>query len=231
MALTRKDMKTDRFAVAVEHQIEYVAAHRSLMVRWGAIALAVVLVGLGIYFYRAHQRTVREERLADAIQIQEAPVGAAQPGVKTFDTEEAKRAEVVKAFTAIVTEYPGTTEGYIAQNFLGAIAADQGKMDEARKRFQSVADSADKNFASLAKVSLAQIDFAESRTAEGEKLLRDLMEHPTDLVSREQATIVLARAIGKTKPAEARRLLEPLKTGAGGVSQAAVSALSELPGQ
>ena len=230
MALTRKEMKTDRFAVAVEHQMEYVAAHRSLMVRWGAVALALVLVGLGIYFYTAHQRTVREERLADAIQIQEAPVGAAgQPGVRTFPTEEAKRAEVVKAFTGISTDFSGTTEGYIAQNFLGAISADQGKMDEARKRFQTVADSGDKNFSSLAKVSLAQIDFAENRNAEGEKLLRDLMDHPTDLVSKEQATLVLARGIGKTKPAEARRLLEPLRTGAGGVSQAAVSALSELP--
>lgn len=230
MALTRKDMKTDRFAVAVEHQIEYVAAHRTAMVRWGAVALGLLLIGLGLYFYRSHQRTVREERLADAIQIQEAPVGAAaQPGVRTFSTEEAKRTEVVKAFTAIVNEFPGTTEGYIAQNFLGAIAGDQGKMDEARKRFQSVADSGDKNFSSLAKLSLAQIDFAENRSAEAEKLLRDLMDHPTELVSKEQATIVLARGIGKTKPAEARKLLEPLRTGAGGVSQAAISALAELP--
>ena len=232
MALTRKEMKTDRFAVAVEHQIEYVSAHRSVMVRWGAIALGLVLIGLGVYFYRAHQRTVREERLADSIQIQEAPVGAPpQPGVRTFPTEEAKRAEVVKAFTAIVNEYPGTTEAYIAQNFIGAIAADRGKLDEARKHFQSVVDSGDKNFSSLAKVSLAQIDFAENRTAEGEKLLRDLMDHPTDLVSKEQAIMVLARGIGKTKPAEARKLLEPLRTGTGGVSQAAVSALADLPGQ
>ncbi|MGI8988543.1 MAG: tetratricopeptide repeat protein [Bryobacteraceae bacterium] len=228
--LTRKELKTDRFAVAVEHQLDYVSLHRTQVVRYAVAALAIVLIGAGIYLYRAHRRGVREEKLAEAIQIQEAPIApAAQPGALSFPTEDAKRAAAVKAFSGIATEYAGTNEGDIAENYLGAIAADGGKLDEARKRFQTTVDSGNKNYASLAKLSLAQIDFFENRAPEAEKLLRNLIDNPTDLVSKQQATIALARGIGKTKPAEARKLLEPLRTEAGAVSQAAINALSDLP--
>lgn len=230
--LTRKDLKTDNFAVAVEHQLDYVSEHRRQLAQWGVAALGLILIVTGIYLYRAHQRSVREEKLGDAIHIQEAPVAAGNSnGLLTFPTEEAKSKAAVKAFTEIATTYSGTSEGYIAENYLGAIAADKGNLDEARKRFQKVADSANKDYSSLAKLSLAQIDFAENRGAEAEKILRDLIDRPTDLVSKEQATIALARGIGKTKPAEARKLLEPLRTSPGAVSQAAINAISELPGQ
>ncbi len=230
--LTRKDLKTDNFAVAVEHQLDYVSEHRRQLAQWGVAALGLVLIVAGIYMYRAHERGVREEKLGDAIHIQEAPVSAgAVGGQLTFPTEDAKHKAATKAFTDIAGAYSGTTEGYVAENYLGAIAADAGKLDEARKRFQTVADSGNTNYASLAKLSLAQIDLAENRGAEAEKILRDLIDRPTALVSKEQATIALARGIGKTKPAEARKLLEPLRTQPGAVSQAAINALSDLPGQ
>ncbi len=228
--LTRKELKTDRFAVAVEHQLDYVSLHRTQVVRYAVVAVALTLIGVGIYLYRAHQRGVREEKLADAIQIQEAPVTpTGQPGALSFPTEDAKRAAAMKAFGGIATDFSGTNEGDIAQNYLGAIAADRGKLDEARKRFQITVDSGNKNYASLARLSLAQIDFSENRVPEGEKILRNLIDNPTDLVSKAQATIALARGIGQTKPAEARKLLEPLRTEAGAVSQAAINALSDIP--
>ena len=76
----------------------------------------------------------------------------------------------------------------MAEYYLGAKALDAGKVDDARKKYQDVADHANANYASLAKLSLAQLDFAENRTAEAENLLKDLMDHPTDLVSKTQAT-------------------------------------------
>ena len=47
--------------------------------------------------------------------------------------------------------------------------------------------------------------------AEAEKLLRSLIDDPTILVSKEQATIALAKVVAKKNPAEARKLLEPLR--------------------
>ncbi len=54
------------------------------------------------------------------------------------------------------------------------------------------------------------------------------MDHPTIFVSKEQATFTLATGISKTKPAEARKLLEPLRTSRSSISQAAITALAEL---
>src|ERR1039458_3879102 len=75
------------------------------------------------------------------------------------------------------------------------------------------------NFASLAKLSLAQIYFSDGRDAQGEATLRDLIEHPTTLVSKDQATITLARYLILKRPADARKLLDPLKIVGGPVGQ------------
>jgi hypothetical protein len=66
------------------------------------------------------------------------------------------------------------------------------------------------------------------READGEKILRRLMDHPTVFVSKEQATISLARYLAKKNPAEARKLLKPLVTETGAVSQEAVSLLGQM---
>ena len=231
--IDRKELRTDDFAVALEHNVDFVANHRAAFIRYGAIALGVVLLGIGIYLYRNHQQDVRQERLAEAIQVQETGVtpGVA-PGPLAFPTEQAKRDASSKAFTGLATEFSGTREGNIAEYYLGAIAADGGNLGEARRRFQQVADNGSKDYASLAKLALADTAFVEGRGADGEKLLKDLMDHPTILVSKEQAAITLARYYAANRrPAEARKLLEPLTANPNGASQAAVQILGELQSQ
>ncbi len=231
--IARKDLRTDGFAVALEHNVEFVADHKAQVIRYGSIALAVILIGAAIYFYLNHQHNVREEKLAEAIQVQETSVtpGAQQPGPLVFATEDAKRAAATKAFSDLAAQYSGSREGLIAEYYLACIAADAGKLDEARKRYQSVADASDKDYASLAKLSLAQVDFNENRNADGEKVLKDLIAHPTVLVSKEQATMALAHYYVASKPSEARKLLEPLTSQPSGVSQAAVQLLGEMQSQ
>ena len=234
--ITRKQLKTDKFAVEVEHTVDYFAEHQKDILRYTAIAAVVVVIAAAFYFYRKHEHSIREQSLAEAIQVQEAPVvqpnSATQPpGPISFASDDAKRQEATKVCTNIATKYSGSPEGLIAKYYLGAIAADSGKTAEAEKFFKEAADGSNKNYASLAKLSLAQIYFADGRQAQGEKLLRGLVDHPTDLVTKEQATFALARGIAPTKPAEARKMLEPFRTDAGAVSQLAISALSELPGQ
>jgi hypothetical protein len=59
-------------------------------------------------------------------------------------------------------------------------------------------------------------------------MLRDLIAHPTVFVSSEQATITLARYLANKKPAEARKLLEPLRSQPGSVGQIALTILGEM---
>ena len=78
---------------------------------------------------------------------------------------------------------------------------------------------------------LAQLYFADGRDAQGEKVLRDLMSSPTVFVSKEQATITLARYLMPKKPAESRKLLDTLRSKPGAAGQVALSMIGELPPQ
>lgn len=230
--ISRKELKSDKFALEVEQTVDFVTEHRRELTLYGSIAAVVAVVAVGIYFYMGREHMVRETALGEAIQMQEAPVSPPSSGPRlSFPTEEAKRSAVTKAFGEIASKYPRSSEGAIAKYYLGSIAADQGKMSDAEKLFQEAANAGDKDYGPLARFSLAQTYFAEGRPADAEKTLRDLMQHPSVFVSQEQATIALARGLAPTRPDEARKLLEPLRSGGGTVNQIAITAYGELMGQ
>lgn len=230
--ITRKELKTDKFALEIGHTVDFFEEHRTEIVRYAAAALAVAVIVVLIFVYRGHQHTIRQEALAQAITVQEAPVGQGSPGAPlTFPTQDAKDQAAIKAFSELAAKYSGTDEGYIAEYYLGCIAADEGKVGDADKRFSSVADSAGAKYASLAKLSLGQLYFAEGKPGPGEQMLRSLIDKPTVFVSKDQATIVLARMLAPTKPAEARKMLDPLRAKPGPVSQTAIQAYADLPPQ
>ena len=226
--ITRKELKTDKFALEVEHTVSLFEEHRQEIVRYGTIAAVIVALIVGYSVYSRSQHAVREQALAHAIEVQEAPVGASASGGMSFPTQEAKDAEAIKVFSDVKNKYSGSSEGQIASYYLASIAADQGKMAEAEKGFQDVAQHAEAGYASLAKISLAQIYFSDGRNAQGEGILRDLMAHPTAFVSSDMATINLAKHYVAVKnTAEAKKLLDPLKSKPG-VGQVAVGLLGDL---
>jgi predicted negative regulator of RcsB-dependent stress response len=230
--ITRKELKSDKFALEVEHTFTFFEEHRAEVIRYGAIAAGVLVLVFAFVLYSRHRHTAREEALNQALQVQEAPIGNSNPNaLLSFPTEDARDLQAIKQFGEVAGKYSGSAEGQIAEYYLGTIAADQGKMAEAEKHLQVAADSGEAANASLAKLTLAQVYFVNGRAAEGEKLLRSLMDHPTAFVSKEQAALTLARALAKSKPAEARKLLEPLRTIRGDVGQAAITLYGEIPSQ
>ena len=226
--LTRKQLKQDNFAAEVGHTVEYVAGHRKQLTRAAIVAAVVIALGAGIYFYIRHQRNLRQAALAEAIRIQDTLVGQTGADVPTYPTQEAKDKEVAKALNGIIEKYSGSQEAAVARYYLGTNAADQGRLAEAEKQLKASIESADDAYASLGKVALAQVYLATNRAAEGEKLLREVMAHPTVFVSKEQGAILLAEALRNSKPQEARKLLEPLRTSRTAVSQVAIGALGEI---
>ena len=226
--ITRKQLKSDKFAQEVGLTVTFFEEHKEEITRYGAIIAVVGLLLAGYLYYQRKQHGVREEALAKAIQVQEAPVGPTANGGPGFPTQEAKDQEALRVLTDLRNKYAGNEEGEIAEYYLGAVQADQGKLAEAEKSFQEAAQKGSQNYASLAKLSLAQIYFADGRSDLGEKTLRELIAKPTIFVSKEQAAITLARYLMPTKPAEARKLLDPLRKVPGAVGQMAIQAYGEV---
>jgi predicted negative regulator of RcsB-dependent stress response len=229
--VTRRELKQDRFALEVEHSVDYVSGHRREFIKWGAIGLAAVLLIVGVVWYRSYEHQARQELLAIALQDQNTQPGPPQSEYAiSFPSQADKDQAVTKAFSDVVAKYPGSDEAMTAEFYLAAQAVDKGDLAQAQKRFQLVVDSGPKDYASLAKLSLAQIYQSQGKLADAEKLVRSVIDNPTALVSKEQATINLARLVATTNPQEARKLLEPLRASErSAVSRAALTALSDLP--
>jgi TolA-binding protein len=226
----RKELKHDKFADEVKHGLEMASSHREDLMKWGGVAVAAVLLIVGIYVYSQHAAATRETELQEAFRIQEANIGpaGASPYVISFPAQIEKDQAATKAFTDILNKYPSKKEGAIARFYLGVIAADQGKEAEAEKFWTANLNSGFDDVVSQSRFSLAQIYEIQSKTADAEKILRDLIAHPTIMVSKEQATIELAHALSHTKPDEARKLLEPLRTERSVVSRMALTAYGEI---
>jgi lipopolysaccharide biosynthesis regulator YciM len=229
--IDRRELKHDKFVEQVGHSVDYAAHHKGMLIRWGSIAAAAVIVIVGTYFYLDHQQSIREDELRAALQIQQANIGPADasPYVTSFATQAEKDKATEKAMADLAGKYPSKREGIVARIYLGSMYSDQGKLADAEKQWQLAADAGDKDYSSQAKFSLAGAYAAEGKTADAEKLLRELIAQPTIMVSKEQATIALAGILAKNNPAEARKLLEPLRTERAAVSRAAITALSEIP--
>jgi hypothetical protein len=229
--LTRKELKTDKFAQGVGTGFEFLTHHRGQAVRYGLIGLAVVVIGAGVWAYRGHQATLRTELLGKAMQIDDATIGGApQPPRLNFPTADDKEKARLAAFTEVAVKFPGSQEGAIAQLAVAAAQADEGKIDDALKTFKDIIDTAPEPYESVAKLSMAQIYDSQGKAADAEKLLRQLVDKPTMFVSKEQATLELAKVLVKSNPAEARKLAEPLSASPRtAVSRAAVTVMGTIP--
>lgn len=223
--LTRKELKSDKFAIEVQHGVEVVSEHRKQIIQLGIPAVAALLIIVGIVSYRSYQHKVRQEALHAAMLIQNSTVGPQQSQyLVTYPTEQARETAVLKAWKDLAAKYPGSQEAGIAEFFLGTNAADNGNLAEAAKHFEAAVDMSDKEYASEAKMSLAQVYAGEGKVNEGAKVIQSVIDHPTVMVSKDAATLALAELIKDSDPKRAQQLVDPLRTSTrSGVSQAAIS--------
>lgn len=207
--LTRHELKSDQFVEQVGQIVENVEAHRAQVIRYSIAALVVLLVAGGGYWFVRSRKEARVADLSRVLRIWTAPVGVAQ-GEYSFPNTESKDKALTKALIEFVAKDAGSKEAGVGYYLLGTKAADDGKFDEAERDLQQAVNESDKEYGSLAKLALADVYSARGNFGEAEKLLKELMDKPTTMVSKDQAMISLARLYSKTKPAEVRKLLDPL---------------------
>ena len=66
---TRKELKGDKFAEEVFDIFDWASVHKAEVIRYGAIAAAVVVIAIGGVIYQRSQAEARQEALAQALQI------------------------------------------------------------------------------------------------------------------------------------------------------------------
>lgn len=225
--ITRHDLKTDQFAEQVGHIVEEVEAHRSQVIRYGAVAVAAVLLVGGVYWFVHSRHQSRQLELAKVMRIWTAQVGAPGGGEYSFADDAAKQKAFTKAANDFIANHSGSDQAGAAEYLLGVRASDEGKLDVAERYFKQATADGGSEYGALAKLALADVYATQGKTADAEKLLKELIEKPSVMVSKDQATIALAKIYLKSRPIEARKLLEPLRTQTTAVGRVAVALLAE----
>ncbi|HEU0118906.1 MAG TPA: tetratricopeptide repeat protein [Bryobacteraceae bacterium] len=226
----REQLKHDVFVDEVTHTIDYAASHKKQLTTYAGIAVAVLAVAGGWWFWSGKQLEARQALLQNALQDQQSVVGpGTSPFVRSYTSQELKDQATIKSFSGIIEKYPSSDEAAIGHYYIGITYADQGKFPEAEKEWQIAVDKGSKEYAALARFSLAQMYSKQGKLPQAEEHLRYLIDHPTALVSKENAQIELAKVIAPSKPDEAKKMLEPLRqlTTRSSVSRWAISAYSE----
>jgi len=212
--VTRQELKEqvqhDQFTDTVGSVVNYSVEHRQQVIRWGiALVGALIIIG-GILWYLSYAKSIREQDLQTAFGTQEIPVGQpAAEGSKSFPTQDAKNQAAIKAFAAVAAKDGDSREGMIARYYLGTLKVQTG--DKSAESDLRAAASSNTEASSLAKIALAQLYKSQNKISEAQTLLRDLVNKPTDLVSKAQAQILLAQLVETSNPQEAKRMLQGLK--------------------
>lgn len=227
--ITRKSLKEDRFAAEVTQSVEFLTEHRRQSIIYGGVAVAVLAIGLGIYFYWQHHSTAAHAELAEALATDRAPVSDEQtPGRTSFKTEAEKNSKALAAFQSVVKDFPRSKEASIANYYIGVIDYRMGKTAEAQRQFEKVISGGDADVAGLARLTLGEIYAAQGRLDDARKIYDYLIQHPTVMVPKTEAQLALVRALRASHPEEARKLLLDLIKIPGPTSAAAGNMLRDL---
>lgn len=225
--ITRHDLKTDQFAQQVGHIVDEVEAHQSQVIRYGVIAVVAVVLVAGVYWFVHSRKESRQAELAKVMRIWTSPIGAPGGGEYSFANAAAKDKAFSKAASELIASHSGSDEAGAAEYLLAIRAADEGKLDVAERNFKQAVSDGGAEYGSLAKLALADIYATQGKTGDAEKTLKELIAKPTVLVSKDQATIALAKIYLPSRPAEARKLLDPLLKQTSSVGRVAASVLAQ----
>jgi TolA-binding protein len=199
-AETRHQLKEDRFSratfQAAEKTVHWTVEHQSKLVAGGIAVLVALAVGIGGWYYMNRQDEAASVDLGKATRTMEEPVRPAgvppQEGYPSFASSTERATEARKQFQAIVDKYPHTRTADMARYFVGLNAAQLGDNAAAERSLQETANSSNTELAALGKLALASLDRSQNKTQPAIDLYKQLIDKPTQTVSKTTAQMELA---------------------------------------
>lgn len=208
---TRHQLKENTFATSTAETISWAVENRSKLVAAGIVLAVVLAVLLGGWAYVNYRDQQAASELATAIQKYNAPIRPpgtpATSDLLSFASAQ-ERAKVTNAeFTRIADKYSFTQSGKMARYFAGVTLREMGDNAGAEKDLKQVADSHNKEIASLAQMALAAIYHSTGRDPQAIAIYKDLAQHPTASVGKSTAQFMLASLYEEShQPDQARNL-------------------------
>jgi TolA-binding protein len=219
-AETRHQLKQDAFSRvtigAAEKTADWTVEHRSTLVIATVAVIIVAAAVIGGWYYLNVQDEKASGELSVAVRTMDTqlrPAGApAQPDFPTFTSAKERSEAAQKQFQAIVDKYPHTRTADMAHYFLGVTAASLSDNATAERDFKDVISKGNREVSSLAKNALASLYGQMNRTKDAVALYQELINKPTDSVSKVAAQLQLAELYqNSNQPVDAKHLYEQIK--------------------
>jgi predicted negative regulator of RcsB-dependent stress response len=207
----RHQLKQDRFAETTKDTISWAVENRNVLITsiTAVVVVAAILLGSMWYWeYRNQQANTALGAAMETYSAQLRPAGTpANPEVKSFESAEQRSRAAQAQFQEIAQHYGHTKAGKVAQYMTALTDVDLGDTQSAEAVLTQVASSAGHELSSQAKVVLAGIYHNTNRDKDAVALYQELIQHPTDLVSKSSVQLDLGAVYeAMNQPAEATKL-------------------------
>ena len=225
--LSRRELKTDEFADRLAVVTEFFSRRRKQVLLGGGSALLAVLVVLVVFLFVRSRQTAASEAFGKALVTFHAPVLASPPAtvaIQTFRTADEKFTEAVRQFTEVSEQFGSYSVGKWARYYTALSQRELGQYAVAEQGLLAVAGDSDPNLAAVAKMALAGLYQKTSRTADAEKLYRELESSPTVMVPKPTVQIALAEMYQRTNPSQATAIYQQIEKDYPGTAAADLAA-------
>ena len=227
--IRRKQLKKDRFAEEVGHQVSYIREHRTKVTTLAVLVLVAIVGGSGLYRYQQQQETDARRAFQNAMNVFHGSVSLDEKdGQVTFATSIEKEIRVTEALQELADEHAGRFEGRAARLHQAMFDLELSKYDEGRAKLEDLIGDRDPDLSALARLALADLLRHQGNYDESRKHYEHLIENPSRMVPKERAELALVQVIKETDPAEAIKRLQDIQERGGPGSEEAGSALSRL---
>ena len=209
----RHQLKRDRFAETTTETMHWAVEHRSRLILYGGLALALIVLAISFFAIRHAQEQAAGVALANGFDLYQAqivpPNTPPLPGMTTFTTAKDRATAANKEFAKVADKY-STESGKLARYMEGVTFSEMGDNANAEKALQQVADHADLDLSNLAKYALASVYRQENRDSDAINLYQQIESHPSRSVGKSMADLELASVYSAKQPDKAKILLQQI---------------------
>ena len=225
----RKDLKRDRFVEEVTQRVEFFSGHRKQFIGGGIAVVVIIVAAVGYTTYARNRSMAAQSALQDAIDLYHGVVTVEDiPGTKTFATETERIDAITRSLDILAVDFSGSPAAAGAAFYSGLLDREQGNLAEARAHFELAVNGGGTEYPALARLALGSLLLGEGSAEEAREQFQWVVDNPTRTVSRDRASIEVARTLIESDPQRAREILDAIRAENGAASPMATALIETI---
>jgi len=206
----RHQLKQDQFAAKTQETLDWASQHQNALAYWTIALVVIAALGIGAFYYQQKREQAASALLGQGLEQYSAPIVAAgtpaTPGMPSFVSASDRAKAASDKFVEVSQKYTHTDAGTLAKYFLGLAAEDMNDNAKAEAYLKDVTGSGNKDTAGLAKAALAALYHDQGRDQDAINLYKELIDKPTNTISKPMAQMRLAEIYEAKDPVQAKKI-------------------------